>query len=264
MILQSELLNKFPELIHGFSMVDENEEGRANMSLKKGAADQVLASRARFCKALGLDPDSIVMADQVHSADVLLIDSTDRGKGANTLFSPLGKADALCTQERNLPLTVIVADCAAVYCYDPVHSTIGLAHSGWRGTAKQIVPRMISKMRKHFHSLPEDLYVWISPCIGPESFEVGSEVLEIFQKEFSKLNLDRQWYQSSPDNPSRWLLDLKSLLLDQLLGEGVFQDHIEVSPECTFTSEKFFSYRREGQKAGHMMAFLALSKEKSE
>ena len=261
-MLQSKLLSQFPELIHGFSTVDDTDEGRGNMSLKKGSPDRVLASRARFCKKLGLDPDSIVMADQVHSARVLHVSRADRGKGAQTLHSPLEKADALCTQERDLPLTVIVADCAAVYCYDPVHAAIGLAHSGWRGTAKRIVPRLISEMTARFHSSPENLHVWISPCIGPESFEVGSEVLEIFRKEYSEQRPQTQWYRSSPDDPSHGLLDLKALLFDQLWGEGVLPEHVEVSSDCTFQSENFFSYRRDGQKTGHMMALLALSKEK--
>jgi len=257
-MIQSSLLLQFPELTHGFSTAADVPVG-GNMSLNRGPREEVLANRRRFCERLGLDPQSLVMADQVHSARVFCIAGEDRGKGAQELISPLGCGDALCTGERDLPLSVLVADCAAVFLYDPVRPAIGVAHSGWRGTAEAVAPALIDTMRRRYDVRPADLRGWISPCIGPESFEVGSEVIDLFRRQQPRVTRQPGWWHTAGEkNGQRWLLDLKEVIRRQLHDSGVPEPQIDVSIDCTFRQERYFSYRRAGGNAGHMMAVLAL------
>lgn len=257
-LIQSSLLSQYPRVIHGFSRVVPDRKGLGNMSLNTGREAEVLESRRRFCRALGADPRALTMADQIHSAQVLAVSAADRGKGAETLTSPLGKADALCTGESGLPLSVLVADCAAVFLYDPCRQVIGLAHSGWRGTLQGIVPRMVSLMQDRYGSQTDDLCAWVSPCIGPDAFEVGSEVVEQFKAVNPRWASSDDWRRPVPGDDSKWLLDLKGMIYGQLTGSGILEDRIEISRDCTYRSGRYFSYRRDGRGVGHMMALLAL------
>ena len=243
-LLQSSLLLQFPQLAHGFSRIDPRFEGNGNMSLSTGEKDAVLQSRQRFCDRLSVSPDAIVMADQVHGDKVLVVDESDRGKGATQLLSPLGKADGLCSQTPGLPLTVIVADCAALFLYDPQQRAIGLAHSGWRGTARNMAHSLIRTMKENYSTDPSSLFAWVSPCIGPDSFEVGLDVLDDFRQRQPGLKKRNDWYRPNPENDGKWLLDLKGLLRDQLLDLGLPEDKIDISPDCTFSRREYFSYRQ--------------------
>ena len=255
-MIQSSLLGRFPELAHGLSVADGRHPGGGNMSLNSGPREEVLRHRLRFCEQLGVRAKDLIMADQVHGDTVLPVTPADRGKGAETLLSPLGEADALCTAEPGLPLTVLVADCPAVFCYDPERRAIGLAHSGWRSTAQGIVPRLVTTLSEQLGACPERLRVWISPSIGFCCFEVGPEVLEAFRRSRPELRWREDGFRRTGQD--RYRLDLKGLLLAQLLAQGVPKEQIEVSPECTCCEPKYFSYRRTGKGTGHMMGLLAM------
>ena len=63
----------------------------------------------RFCGAVGLDEKRVVLSKQVHETTVRVCTADDAGKG---LWRERGyTADALITNEPNLPLVVFSADC---------------------------------------------------------------------------------------------------------------------------------------------------------
>ena len=49
-----------------------------------------------------------------------------------------GLCDGVITNEKNLMLLTVEADCVPVYILDPVKKAIGMVHSGWRGTVQRI------------------------------------------------------------------------------------------------------------------------------
>lgn len=117
---------------------------------------------------------------------------------------------------------------------------------------------MISVMQAHYGSQPADFCAWVSPCIGPDAFEVGPEVIEQFEAAHPQWNHSDDWRRPSAADQSKWLLDLKKIIYGQLTGAGVPEDRIDVSRDCTYRSGRYFSYRRDGRGVGHMMALLAL------
>ena len=55
------------------------------------------------------------------------------------------------------------------------------------------------------------------------------------------------------------LIDLKKENAFQLEEKGVLPDHIELSNHCTICEKELFhSFRRDGKKAGRMMAVIYL------
>lgn len=101
--------------------------------------------------------DSIYTCEQVHGADVRIIESTHQDKYS------LG-VDALVTKQPEVTLAIYVADCAAIYLYDRQAGVIGLAHSGKKGTELNILRHTVDVMCGQGASI-ENIQMLISPCI---------------------------------------------------------------------------------------------------
>ncbi|MDI6401136.1 peptidoglycan editing factor PgeF [Balneolaceae bacterium ANBcel3] len=187
-------------------------------------------------KYLSLPEINLAMGVQVHSAHV--VKTNQAGYHSET--------DGLITRNPGLAIGVLVADCAAVYLYDPHTSIIGILHAGWRGALGRIVPQGIQLMKKE-GALPQNIQASLSPCISQQAFETGEEVASRFPDSF----IDR-----CAPKPH---IDLKGFIVDQMLQEGLQTDHIHKSSECTFSdSEEYHSYRRDGDKSGRMLAAICL------
>ena len=78
---------------------------------------------------------------------------------------------------------------------------------------------------------------------------VGHEV-HLYEK-------NKKFYELKNDGKA--MLDLQSVLLNQILSYGVFVSNVLIDKECTKCSyKKFFSYRREKEKSGRMLSIFNL------
>ena len=184
---------------------------------------------------------------------------------------PRRKADALITRHRGVSLAMSSADCVPLMFYDPVERVIGLAHAGWRGTARGIAAITIHAMSEQFGSNPKNVRAGIGPSIGPCCYEVSEEVRCYFtgQQEFDPNPIDvnyRKLIRESAVFTVKRIQGRDSLRLDlwetnrnQLLMAGILPGHIESSEICTSCKiEHFFSHRAENGKAGRFPSILAL------
>ena len=197
---------------------------------------KVVKNRQLLFAALDLDPKWVAFADQVHSNRVR---SVSQG-------GTYPETDGLVTVIPGLTLAIQVADCAAVLLWDDANGVIGALHAGWRGAAGDIVPRGIEEMVKQGADTAK-IKAFVSPCIALRNFEVGPEVAVQFPADF----VDEENYRKPH-------VDLKGFLENQLLEAGLNPSHIEIRPECTIDDENFYSYRREGETSGRMMALIQL------
>lgn len=198
----------------------------------------VTQNRQLLLAELRIDRDWIAFANQVHSNRVTIVN--EGGTFAET--------DALITQIPGLALAIQVADCAAVLLADSDKKTIAAVHAGWRGAAGDIVLRTLEKM-KTLGARTENCRAFISPCISVANFEVGDEVADQFPPQF----VDAYSYKKPH-------VDLKGFLVHQLLEAGLPEINIEVNPECTIEKgDRYYSYRREKDQSGRMMAVIKLA-----
>jgi YfiH family protein len=187
---------------------------------------------------------------------------------------PRRKADALLTRQRGVALAMSSADCVSLMFYDPAESAIGIAHAGWRGTARGIAAATIDAMSEHFGSQACNIRAGIGPSIGSCCYEVTDEVRKLFMglEGFDANPVDvgyRNLVRESAVFTVRRLHGRDSLHLDlwetnrnQLLMSGVLPEHIESSELCTSCEkERFFSHRGEHGKAGRFPSILALREE---
>ena len=90
--------------------------------------------------------------------------------------------DALTTDLKNVCIGVKTADCIPVLIYEERMGVIAAVHAGWKGTVQRIVEKNIDVLKEYYGIKPENLKAVIGPGISLESFEVGNEVYEEFEK----------------------------------------------------------------------------------
>jgi YfiH family protein len=201
----------------------------------------VLENRLRVSEKYDFCIKNLIYMDQVHGAHVAVIEDAMENK--------ISECDAMITNQRNIPLMVMVADCIPILLYDPVQEVIGVAHAGRNGTFLGIVQETVKKMQQHFHVLPKDILIGLGPSIHRCCYEVGSDLADIAIKNFGEASIMIK--------EGRSYLDLQLLNYHQMIEIGIQKEHIETSSICTACDENYFSYRREGE-TGRFAGFMML------
>lgn len=98
-----------------------------------------MANRRELGRNAGFELDRLVVGNQVHGAEITVVTGRDAGRGAYDNESRLPDTDALMTDEVNICLMVLTADCVPVLLFDPKCRAIAAVHAGWRGTEANIV-----------------------------------------------------------------------------------------------------------------------------
>ncbi|GCL61061.1 peptidoglycan editing factor PgeF [Pseudaquabacterium pictum] len=215
------------------------------------AADAVLENQRRFAQALGAQP---VWLNQVHGADVLRLTPDHLAPGA-----PLLRADASICTTPGIACTVLVADCLPVLFCSADGRAVGAAHAGWRGLAGGVLDHTVAALCAAAGCAPDKLLAWLGPCIGPDAFEVGADVLQAFGADPQTLApADAALFRFSPrpDGSTRWRADLPGLARRRLAALGLTQVH--GGHWCTVAhGSRFFSFRRQ-PRTGRLAAAIAI------
>ncbi len=122
-------------------------------------------------------PYPVVTGHQVHDCLVAVVDRLGITR------DELQGYDAFVTNIPGVAIGVRTADCIPVLLYDSVHRAVAAVHAGWKGTVKRISRMTIAKMEECYGTRAEDLRAVIGPGIGPESFQVGAEIVEVFKEQ---------------------------------------------------------------------------------
>lgn len=163
----------------------------------------------------------IVVPQQTHGTSVEYIGNDADGP---RLISSL-HCDGLITQQKNIVLTVVTADCVPIIFFDPVSQTIGISHQGWKGTTNRMPHHMVAAMIAR-GVRPADIRCVMGPAI----------------------------------NTCCYHLNLYEMNRETLIREGVSKEKIDIFPFCTACDERrFYSYRRDGGIRGEMIHFVMLS-----
>ena len=152
----------------------------------------------------------IIKGNQTHSTNVKVITKDN----INEVFE---NVDGLITNLKNIYLLTVVADCQGILLFDKKNKVIGNIHSGWRGTLNRIIKNAVNIMINEFNSNVENIKVYFSPCIHKCCFEVSSDVKEMFEKEFSDLEIEN--YITKGNKEDKYYIDTLKLKKDLTLDE---------------------------------------------
>jgi hypothetical protein len=200
-------------------------------------------------ESLRIGADRLARARQVHGAGTFAV------RAGMDLPPEPPDADILVSNDVSRAVTVRVADCAPVLLGDPVLGVVAAAHAGWRGNALAVAAVAVERLAAEFGSRPENLVAVIGPCIGPDAYEVGESVRDSFLAAGHSTESVGRWFSSR--NGGRPHLDMWQSNIDQLAGAGVRRANIHCMRACTWSHpDWFFSYRREGEGAGRLVAAI--------
>jgi YfiH family protein len=231
---------------HGFSTRAGGVSEGPFATLDFGAGDlpdRVAENVRRFARAVGFEPSALRQVTQVHGARVVSAGSMPDEAGARE------EADALVLEPGEESLAravgVRVADCVPVLLATRDRGAIAAVHAGWRGVEAGIVTEALARMSGR------DFVAAIGPCIGPCCFEVGAEVAAKIARASGDARVIARC------NGEKAYVDLRRAVEGQLAAGGV--GDVERVGGCTKCDrERFFSFRRDGERSGRHLAVIAL------
>ena len=184
-------------------------------------------------------PPVVCWLNQVHGIDVI---DADR----DYAVAPTG--DAALSQTSSRACVILTADCVPVLICDRAGTMVGAAHCGWRGLAHGVLDALLQRLPAE----RENLIAWLGPAIGPQRYEVGSDVRDALLATTSPPIVERALRPSH----GKWLANLYELARSQLTALGVAA--VYGGGLCTYDDARFYSYRRDGV-TGRMATLIWLS-----
>ena len=235
-MIQAPSLAALPAVRHAFFTRDGGVSDGIYRSLNGGLGSRdapalVGENRARMAAALGVRPEALVTAYQVHSPDVVVAERPWTRENAP-------RADAVVTRMPELAVGVTTADCGPVLFADPHARVIGAAHAGWKGALTGVLEATIAAMEQLGASRARMVAV-IGPLIRRASYEVGAE----FVARFTAADPDHRRFFTPALRDGHAMFDLGGYIALRLHGAGLGQ--IDDLAHCTYSDpDRFFSYRR--------------------
>lgn len=206
-------------------------------------------SRDVFCA----DVTQCVLSKQVHKTEIAVVSKEDMGNGV-TKSQKYEEIDGLVTDEREVVLSTVYADCTPLFFVDPEKKVVGVAHAGWRGTVGKIGSKMVEIMASRYGSDRKDILVGIGPTIGSCCYTVKEDVASQFKKAFPDCSKILEQLGEGQYRLNLWEANKASVM-----ESGVPESNIELDSHCTSCNEElFYSYRRDQGKTGRMAAMIKL------
>ena len=142
------------------------------------------------------------------------------------------------------------ADCVPIIFYHEVSGLIGIIHSGWQGTVKEITPKLLDHLIDYEDCDPEHLNIIIGSALSQDKFEVDGDVFEKFRDlgyagEYIRFNKQTNKYH----------IDNQLVVRKQCEMKGISPNKIQIDRTCTFKDQEHFSYRQD-KNCGRHLSFI--------
>ena len=190
---------------------------------------------------------ALVLLDQTHGINGHVITEYNCHMPAKS-----AEGDFLVTDLAHIGLGVVTADCLPIIFVDSVHNAIGIAHVGWCGSVQNIVGETLQCMKKNYGTTVQDVSVFLGPCAHVCCYKVQEDfIAHVAPFSFSS--------DAIAQRDNAFFFDLlyfnKQILLSLGIAPGSLNDQYSC---CTICNENYFSYRRQGDKAGRQVSVVSI------
>lgn len=220
-----------------------------NLGTRRGDdPENVLENYRILGKAIGFEPEKLVLTKQTHTDIVRPVGKADWGTGLFSAdFSP---CDGLVTNTPGTALVVFTADCTPVLLHDPVTGAVGAVHAGWRGTAADIAGKAVAAMKNAYGCDPKNIHAAIGPNIAQCCFQTDRDVPDAIRQTLGEDAEDCIAFRDG-----KYYVNLKEVNARLLRRAGVTE--IEISDDCTACQcDRFWSHRVAGDRRGAQGAVI--------
>jgi YfiH family protein len=242
-------LSEHKNISHLITKKDIHQPHNFSLALHTGEEPQkIIENRNSISKEF--PSMHFIVANQTHSDNIAIIKEKNKTWLSNREEHAIENCDALITNQKNIMLTILTADCVPILLFDPKQKVVAAIHAGWKGTEQQIALKTVEKMQEQFNSNPKDIIAGIAPSIGRCCYEVDWNVAKHFEA-----------IESAYDKRGeKYMLDLPHINKLQLLDANLLLENIELSNICTACEvDDYFSYRKEQGCSGRFMSMIGLS-----
>lgn len=249
--------------------------GALNFSYSQGDEKANVDENFRLAAAhFGKTLNDIVCSQQTHTTNVRKVTAADKGKGI-VCERDYADIDGLITNESGIVLATFFADCVPLFIVDPVSHSIGLSHSGWRGTVGKMGSVTLACMAREYGTRAADVHVAIGPSICQGCYEVSEDVAFAFAEAFPRDDaMAEEYLLRYKKNPAqedidtclfykkengKYQLNLWYANFRVFRDAGVSDEKIEMPDVCTCCNPTLlFSHRATGGRRGNLGAFMML------
>jgi YfiH family protein len=222
-----------PLALPGGASVLFTSREHGNLSSVGGeGAEQGALARERLRAQIGAR--MLLRGHQVHGSEVRRVRSVPPLDGDG----PPARADGQATNVAGVAALVLSADCLPVVLGG--EGAVAAIHAGWRGLSAGVLEQGVLALRE---LVADDgpLTAVVGPGAGVCCYEVGEEVQSAFGGRHRR-----------GQN-----IDLRAIAHERLLAAGVAE--VRDVAVCTICDERYFSHRREGDRAGRQAGVAWLS-----
>ena len=236
----------------GMTLRDNSDPECSNMALHVCRDEHdILRNRVKLAKQLHCEVGDFVCAQQTHSTNFYKVTTEDRGRGSSEMENAIVDTDALYTRENNLLLCCFTADCVPVVLIDEKTGLIGVVHSGWQGTVKEIAPKLLKHLIQYEHCSPADFKIYIGGALSKDKFEVDEDVF----KRYQALTYGSEYIDWNEEK-RKYLIDNQMIVRKQCELHGINPERIQVDRTCTYLSDEGFSYRQDKNSGRHLIFIM--------
>lgn len=222
-----------------------------NMSFKWGDESAVPVNRRKFLSKSGFEVEKCVTVHTSNSTIIARVGKADFGRGMLDIQDAI-QADALITDDKEVGLFLLVADCAATIFYDKRKRVLCLAHLN--GMNPRLIESVSAAFKDEFGSKISDLQVIVGPSISKKSFVVP-DPFQRNSKEWESFTVNLDDHLTS--------IDLQGFLKNGMIKHGIWEENICFSDIDTYSNQEFFSHRRSvvtGEQEGRFAVVAKLTK----
>jgi len=181
-LITSKKLIKHKKIVHGFFNRKGGKSNGIYKSLNCGPGsndkqDNIKKNLNIVKNKISKKSGNIFLLNQIHSDKFVYINKNFKFNKKKI------KADAIITDQRNIPIGVLTADCVPILLYENRKNMIAAIHAGWKGAFKGIINNVINFMIKR-GCKKRNIIAAIGPCIGQKNYNVRVD----FKKKFLKKN----------------------------------------------------------------------------
>jgi len=231
----SKKLQKFKNIKHCF-FSRKNGFSKGNYeSLNCGLGsddkkENVLKNLEYVSEKIGCKKESLITLNQKHTNEVVCFKSDSDVE--NKLVG-----DAIVSKVKNIAISILAADCAPIFFYDPKNKIVGCSHAGWKGALTGIIKNTVKKFNE-LDSNTNDLIAVIGPCINKKNYKVKID----FFKKFIDQDKRNEIFFEKIENEN-YVFDLRGYINKEISNLNI--NKIENIEKDTFYEKDFFySYRR--------------------
>lgn len=235
------------------------DRSHGNLSSVGGEGrERGLRSRERLRDAHGLR--ALVRGYQVHGTVVGRVYADAPLRWPDSDEQPSLRADGHAVAARGIGAAVLAADCVPVVL--AAEGAVAAVHAGWRGLAAGVLEQGVQALRDVGGR--GAIAAVVGPCAGACCYRVDEEVHAAFAGDGpGPADENRGSAEHSAATAGATVavrragtIDLRAIAHRRLLAAGVAE--VGDVTACTICDARFFSHRREGERAGRQAAIAWL------